>query len=85
MQRYSSDMATIQIRDIPDDVYESIRRGAKASGQSIQAYMLAEVTAAARRRAKEEALARIDAMWADSDSPGITIESILDAIDEGRR
>ncbi len=78
-------MATIQIRDIPDDVYETIRRRAKAAGQSIQAYMLSQVTAQARRRSKDEELARIDAMWADSDSPGTTLEGILEALDEVRR
>ena len=29
-------MATIQIRDIPEDAYETIRRRAKAEGKSLQ-------------------------------------------------
>lgn len=85
IQRYTRGMATIQIRDIPDDVYETIRRRAKAAGQSIQAYMRQRVIEDARRRSKEEALARIDAMWVDSDSPGLTLDFILDALDELRR
>jgi len=32
-------MATIQIRDIPDDAYELIRQQAQAAGQSLQAFM----------------------------------------------
>ncbi|MGH3906512.1 MAG: FitA-like ribbon-helix-helix domain-containing protein [Pseudonocardiaceae bacterium] len=28
-------MATIQIRDVPEDAYETIRRRARAAGQSI--------------------------------------------------
>ena len=34
-------MALIQIRDVPEETYETIRRRARAAGQSIQAYMLA--------------------------------------------
>jgi hypothetical protein len=78
-------MATIQIRDVPEDVYETIRRRARAGGQSIQAYMLARVIADARRRSKEEALTELDAVMADSASPGLTIEGILAALDEARR
>ena len=32
-------MATIQIRDIPDDVHEQLQRQARDAGQSLQAYM----------------------------------------------
>ena len=32
-------MATIQIRDVPDDVLGHFRQQARASGQSLQAYM----------------------------------------------
>ena len=32
-------MATIQIRDIPDDVHEELQRQARAAGQSLQAFM----------------------------------------------
>ena len=78
-------MATIQIRDVPDDVYETIRRRAKADGRSIQAYMLAQLTEQARRRTKEEALAEFDAAMAGSISPGLAVSSILDALDEVRR
>lgn len=66
-------------------MYETIRRRAKAGGQSIQAYMLAQVIADARRRSKEEALAELDAVMADRASPGLTIEDIVAALDEARR
>ena len=42
-------MALIQIRDVPEDVYETIRRRARRNGQSIQKYMLAQITEAARQ------------------------------------
>lgn len=32
-------MATIQIRDIPEETYEVIRKRARSHGQSIQGYM----------------------------------------------
>jgi plasmid stability protein len=42
-------MATIQIRDIPEDAYETIRRRAKAEGKSLQSYMRDQVVTLARR------------------------------------
>ena len=77
-------MATIQIRDVPDDVYETIRRRAKAGGQSIQTYMREQIIYEARRRSKEEALAAIQAAMAAEQSPGTTVESILEVLDEAR-
>ncbi len=57
-------MATIQIRDIPEDAYEVIRRRAREEGRSIQAYMRERVvemasvpTKAESARAIERALA----------------------------
>jgi plasmid stability protein len=40
-------MATIQIRDIPEDSYDTIRRRAKAEGKSLQSYMRDQVVARA--------------------------------------
>jgi hypothetical protein len=77
-------VATIQIRDIPEDVYETICRRARAAGQSIQAYMLGQVTEQARRRTKDEALAAMQAAMATEESPGTTVGSILRALDEVR-
>lgn len=37
--RYTSAMATIQIRDLPEETYEVIRKRARSQGQSIQSYM----------------------------------------------
>lgn len=36
-------MALIQIRDVPEESYERIRRKARSAGQSIQAYMREQV------------------------------------------
>jgi hypothetical protein len=47
LQRYSSAMATIQVREVPEESYEVLRRRARRSGQSIQAYMREQVIALA--------------------------------------
>ncbi len=50
-------MATIQVRDIPDDVYDTIRRRAQEAGQSLQAYMRDQVVAMGSRPTRAEILA----------------------------
>jgi plasmid stability protein len=54
-------MARIQIRDVPEDVYETIRRRARRAGQSIQAYMLARTIEMGRRPTPSEVLADLEA------------------------
>jgi len=53
-------MALIQVRDVPEDVYESIRRRARRAGQSIQAYMLARIVEIGRRPTPDEVLAELE-------------------------
>ena len=53
-------MATIQVRDISDEAYETIKRRAKAAGQSIQAYMKAQIEDAARQPSNDELWDRIE-------------------------
>ena len=52
-------MATIQVREGPDETYEVLVRRAKAAGQSLQQYMRQELMALARRQSKAEAVAAI--------------------------
>ncbi len=59
-------MATIQIRDLPESAYETIRRRAGTDGKSIQSYMHDHVVAFASRRTKSEAIAEIRASLAAS-------------------
>ncbi len=54
-------MATIQIREIPENAYEVIRRRARADGQSIQAYMRERVVEMAGRPTKAEAVENLEA------------------------
>jgi len=78
-------MATIQIRELPEDAYETIRRRARAAGQSIQSYMRDQVVEFAGRRTKEEAWAAVEAALAAEDSPGPTLDRIVADLADDRR
>lgn len=55
-------MATIQVRDIPEEQYEVLRRRARRAGQSLQAYMRDRVVELARTPTKQESIERIEAV-----------------------
>lgn len=79
-------MATIQIRDVPEDDYEVLRRRARGRGQSIQAYMRQQVMAMAGRPSKEDALASIEANLARrAADPTASPESIVADLAADRR
>ena len=82
-QRYPDEVPTIQIRDLPDETYRTIRLRAEAAGQSIQAYMRDQVVAMAARKTKEEVIAIIEAGLAESG--GADPAKILAYRDEARR
>jgi len=69
-------MATIQVRDIPDEVAETLRRRAAASGKSLQSYMREQLIAMAGRRDKAEMLAIVERTLANSPTPGLSRETI---------
>lgn len=77
-------MATIQVRDVPDDVAEVYRRRAEAAGRSLQSYMRDQLIAMARRRDKAEVMA-IVAQVLDSDpGPGLSGDTIASSLGELR-
>lgn len=78
-------MATIQIREIPEDAYEVIRKRARAAGRSIQSYMRDWVIDFASRPTTEEAMAAMEAAREASDTQGATRESILADLAADRR
>lgn len=78
-------MATIQIRDVPEEAYEAIRRRARAAGQSIQAYMRDQVIAQAARPTKSEAIAAIQAALATRPPVTLTSADIADHVRAERR
>ncbi len=49
----------IQIRNVPDDVHEVYKRRAAAAGQSLQEYLLSDLSDRSRRLTIDEAMARI--------------------------
>jgi plasmid stability protein len=77
-------MATVQIRDLPEETYEIIRKRARAAGQSIQAYMRDQVIDLAARRTKEEVLSAVETTLAMRTTTGPSRESILDELRELR-
>jgi plasmid stability protein len=78
-------VATIQIRDIPDDVHELLQKRAREAGQSLQVYMHEWVTSTARERMRwAEAVEEYEAML-EANPPSITRQQIMDDLDDDRR
>lgn len=77
-------MALIQIRDVPEDVYEAIRRRARGAGQSIQAYMLARTIEIGRRPTPSEVLENIEVDLRSRPPLAVDTDLLLDDRDSGR-
>jgi antitoxin FitA len=56
--------ATLQIRNVPEDVHRALKTRAAQAGMSLSEYLLAELAAVARRPTIEELTARIAARTA---------------------
>jgi len=52
-------MATLQVRDVPEDVRKTLKARAATAGQSLSEYVLAELTRLARQPTIEELSERI--------------------------
>ena len=78
-------MATIQVREVPEDLYEVLRRRARRSGQSMQAYMRDQLVALAGRPTKEEAIEEIEAVLGRIRHEEPTGESVIEDLDAERR
>lgn len=77
-------MALIQIRDVPEDTYEVIRRRARQNGQSIQAYMLSRTIEMAQRPTASEVLADLRADLNGREPLAIGTDTLLADIDADR-
>jgi len=75
-KRYSCAMATIQVREVPEDAYEVIRKRARAEGRSIQSYMRDLVVEFAAHPTAREVLVTLEAALAGHGTPGATRESV---------
>ncbi len=51
-------MASVQIKNVPDDVRDELHRRARFAGQSLQEYLLARLVEQARTVPLEEVLAK---------------------------
>ncbi len=78
-------MATIQIRDVPDDVYETLRREARDAGQSLQAYMRDQLTDLTRRRSRWSQIVTEWEAELEAHRPTVTRDQILADLDADRR
>ena len=78
-------MATIQIREIPEDVYEVVRKRARAAGQSIESYLREVVIEIASTPTTGEVLAEMARARSNDELDGVTRASILAALEADRR
>ncbi|MDQ3544091.1 MAG: antitoxin [Actinomycetota bacterium] len=77
-------MALIQIRDVPEETYETIRRRARQAGQSIQAYMLARTVEFARYPTADEVIDDLERELAKRPQLAIDTDQLLADIRSGR-
>lgn len=73
-------MATIQVRDLPEDTYETIRKRARARGQSIQVYVREQMVEHAASPTATDIWDSIDAIRAADPHPGPSTQQIVDEV-----
>jgi plasmid stability protein len=78
-------MATIQVRELPEESYEVLRRRARRAGQSIQVYMREQLIALAGRPTKAESLAAIESVLARTAGGDPSVADVLDDLAAERR
>ena len=59
-RRYAGAVATIQVRNVPDEVHRIYRQRAAAAGMSLQEYVLAELERNAHLRTPAELVAEVE-------------------------
>ncbi|MET3962899.1 plasmid stability protein [Marmoricola sp. OAE513] len=76
-------MATVQIRNLDDEAYATLRRRASESGRSLQEYLRLLLEESARKESVAGALQRMraDVMWAEN---SVTLDDIVSLQREGR-
>ena len=78
-------MATIQVRELPEESYEVLRLRARRAGQSIQLYMRDQLIALAGRPTKEESRATIESVLGRTGGGESTAASVVGDISAERR
>jgi len=74
-------MATLQVRDLPDEVLVELKERAEKDGVSLSFYVRELLTDAVSYPPMDEVMARI----ASREPVRISTQDVLDAIREGRR
>jgi plasmid stability protein len=77
-------MATIQVRDVPEEVAQTYRQRAELAGKSLQVYMREQLIELARRRDKAEVMAAVREALDRDPGPGISDETLFAARQEFR-
>ncbi|MBA2324550.1 MAG: antitoxin [Pseudonocardiales bacterium] len=77
-------METIEVRDLPEDVAEFVRLRAELMGISPAEYLRQQTITEARRKDRSAVLAAAREALSRSPGPGLSTESILQALDEIR-
>ncbi len=75
-------MTTLYIRDVSDEVAETLKERAAAEGKSLSAYVGAELTKIAARPTNAQIVARLRNR---DRSAGPTADEVLEAVQAGRR
>jgi antitoxin FitA len=75
-------MTTLYIRDVSDEVAETLKERAAAEGKSLSAYVGAELTRIATRPTNAQIVARLRGR---DRSAGPTSDEILETVRAGRR
>ena len=74
-------MGALQIRDVPDDVRQTLAEQAAARGQSLQAFLLTLVMDEARR---SDNLAIVQHLGARQDGSQLSSAQVAEALDQAR-
>jgi plasmid stability protein len=77
-------VATIQIRDLPDEVHDELTRQAEAAGQSLQKYMRERVIGIARSASRRSELLSAWEAELEASRPTVTRRQIIADLDEIR-
>lgn len=74
-------MATIQIRDVPDDVHRVHRRRAAEAGKSLQEFLLSELIESARARTPAEVVGDVEVQIEITAGEGFSATSSAELVD----
>jgi len=69
-------MPNVQVRDVPDEVHETLVRRAERAGQSLQQYLAGQLVAIAASPTVDEVLDRVEARPKGRLTPKEAIDSV---------